>query len=221
MLPQDIHSFETGYQYKKDNSSYLGGVYFRHLLHGFTDVTRYINSTTLLTTKENLATNDSGGIELAATHDIGPVSVNFSSNIYYSQIDASNLGFSSKKSTTTWDAKFNGTYRLDKATLLQFNTNFTAKRLTPQGYRYPTYIANLGLKHDFSNKKVSVVLTVADLFNSLKERNVIDTPGLHDDTTRRRSSRILYVSFIYNLGKTGKKPKDDSMQFDSGTDSKG
>ena len=140
--------------------------------------------------------------------------MNVSSNIYYSQIDASNLGFGAKRSTVTWDAKGNVNYRFSKATLLQLNTNFTAKRLTPQGYRYPTYIANLGLKHDLKDGKTSLVLTLSDVFNSLKERTLIDTPTLHDDATRRRSSRIIYAGFIYNFGKATKKSKDDAIQFD-------
>jgi hypothetical protein len=37
---------------------------------------------------------------------------------------------------------------------------------------------------------------------------------LHDDSTRRRSSRIIYAGFIYNVGKPTKKKKDD-LQFDN------
>ena len=214
LMPEDIHSLEAGYHYKKEATSYLAGVYFRQLYHGMTQVTRYIDSATLLTTKENLAQNRSGGIELAATREIGKVSVNGSANIYYSQIDASNLGFSSRRSTVTWDAKLSANYQLSKATFFQFNSNFTAKRLTPQGYRFPTYVANFGIKHELKDKKTSLVLTVSDLFNSYKERSIIDIPGLHDETTRRRTSRIVYAGIVYNLGKVSKK-KDDSLQYDS------
>jgi len=56
---------------------------------------------------------------------------------------------------------------------------------------------------------------VSDLFNSLKERTVIDTPVLHEDVTRRRSSRIIYAGLIFNFGKAVKKKKDDTLQFDS------
>jgi len=85
----------------------------------------------------------------------------------------------------------------------------------PQGERRPTYIANLGLRHELNDKKTALVLTVSDVFNSLKERTVIDTPILREDVTRRRSSRIIYAGLIYNFGKPGKKKKDDTLQFDS------
>lgn len=215
LKPEDTHSIEAGYQYRKDDTTYLAAVYFRDTYHGFTTVTRYIDAVTLLTTHENLATNKSGGLELTATRDIGAANVNFSANAYENQIDASNLGFSSSRSTFAWDAKLNVNYKASKTTQIQFNTNYTATRLTPQGERRPTFIANLGLRHDLKDKKTAVVLTVSDLFDSLKERTVIDTPTLHDDITRRRSSRIVYLGFIYNFGKQSKKQKDDALKFDN------
>ena len=215
LRPEDTHSIETGYQYRKDETTYLATLYYRDTYHGFTTVTRYIDSTTLLTTHENLASNRASGLELAATTNLGPASVNFSSNVYRNTIDAANLGYSAGKSATAWDAKLNMNLHASKTTLIQLNTNYTSTRLTPQGERRPTYIANLGLRHEFADKKTALVLTVSDLFNSLKERTVIDTPVLHEDVTRRRSSRIIYAGLIYNFGKAVKKKKDDTLQFDS------
>jgi outer membrane receptor protein involved in Fe transport len=215
LRPADTHSIEAGYQYRKDDTTYLATLYLRETYHGFTTVTRYIDAVTLLTTHENLATNRSGGIELAATRDIGPVSLNFSSNIYRNQIDASNLGFASSRSATAWDAKLNANWRANKITLVQFNTNYRAKRLTPQGERRPSYIANLGLRRDLSDRKTAIVLTISDLFGSLKERTVIDTPTLHNDVTRRSNSRVVYLGVIYGFGAAKKKGKDNGLQFDN------
>src|SRR5258708_23456710 len=47
LKPEETHSIEAGYQYKKDETSYLATVYFRDTYHGFTTVTRYIDSVTL------------------------------------------------------------------------------------------------------------------------------------------------------------------------------
>lgn len=215
LLPEDTHSIEAGYQYKKDDTTYLAAIYFRQTDHAFTTITRYIDSVTLLTTQENLSANRSGGLELAATRDLGhQVSVNFSANAFRSEIDASNLGLSGTRSTIAWNAKLNASWHVSKTSLVQFNTNYTAKRLTAQGDRLPTFIANVGLRHDLADKRTAFVFTVSDLFNSLKERSVINTPTLHDEITRRRSSRIIYAGFIYNFGKPAKKKKDDSLQFD-------
>lgn len=215
LRPEETHSIEAGYQYRKDETTYLGAVYFRDTYRAFTTVTRYIDAVTLLTTHENLATKRSGGLELAATTALGrKVSVNFSANAFYSDIDAANLGFTNRRSTIAWDAKLNCNWHATKVDSVQLDANYSAKRLTAQGYRLPTGVANLGWRHDFKDRKYAFTLTVSDLFDSLREHTVIDTPILHDDITRRRSSRIVYAGFIYTFGKPPKKQKDD-LQFDT------
>ncbi|MDB6169529.1 MAG: hypothetical protein JWM88_2393 [Verrucomicrobia bacterium] len=215
LRPEEIHSIETGYQYKAEGVSYLATAYYRYLYRGFTQVTRYINSTTLLTTRENLAESTSGGVELAASREVGArASLNFSSNIFYNEIDASNLGFAGKRSTLAWNAKLSANFAVSKATLFQLNTNYTAKRLTPQGYRLPTFVANIGLKHELADRKTAFVLTVTDLFDTLRERTVIDTPILHDELSRRRSSRAIYAGVVYNFGQSKKKAKDEALPYD-------
>ncbi len=215
LKPEETHSFETGYQYRKDDISYLATVYWRQSYHGFTDITRYINGTTLLTTKENLASGHSGGLELGATTNLwSKLAINFSSNAYYNEIDARNLGYGANRSSLAWNAKLNASWHATKTDLVQFNTNYTAKRLTAQGDRLPTFVANVGYRHNFADKRTAFVLTVSDVFHSLRERTHIDTPTLRQESTRRGNARIFYAGFIYNFGKAPKK-KDDALQFDN------
>jgi outer membrane receptor protein involved in Fe transport len=216
LRPAETHSVEAGYQYRKDDTTYLAAVFFRDTYHAFTTVTRYIDPVTLLTTQENLSSNRSGGLELAATTELwSKVSVNASANAFRSEIDAKNLGFAGKRSTIAWDAKLNLSWRATKVDTVQVDANYSARRLTAQGYRLPTALANVGWRHDFKDRKYAFTLTVSDVFDSLKERTVIDTPTLHDEIMRRRSSRIIYAGFIYNFGKPTKKGKKDDLQFDT------
>ena len=216
LLPEDIHSVEAGYNYRQGDTSFTSTFYDRRTYHGFTNFTTDLGGGVLLTTHENLATSNAAGLELTANTDLGSlVSLNFSSNTFYNTIDASNLGFSSRKSDVSWLAKLGVTLHLPRNTQVQFNTNYASARLTPQGDRRPTFVANLGVRRDFWSKKAAVVLTVSDLFNSLQETNVLDTPLLHEETVRRRSARIVYVGVIYNFGKPAKKSKDDPLKFDN------
>lgn len=215
LRPEETHSIETGYQYHKDDTTYLAALYFRETYHAFTTVTRYVDAVTLLTTHENLATRRSGGLELTATTTLASqLSVNFSANAFRSEIDATNLGFSDRRSVVAWESKANLSWRPTKIDTLQLDANYSGRRLTAQGERLPVAFANVGWRHDFKDRRYSVTATISDVFNSLKERSIIDTPTLHDDITRRRNSRVLYVGLVYNFGKPAKKPKDD-LQFDN------
>ncbi len=216
LVPEDIHSIEAGWQHKQNDTTYLATLYYRNRYHGMTEVSRYINRTTLLTTKENLGSSRSGGLELGANTRVWQhLALNFSGNAYRNEIDASNLGFSARRSTFAWDAKLNASWDVTKATLIQCNSNYTAKRLTAQGYRYPTKVVNVGLRHNFADKKTSFIFTLSDVFNSLNERTHITTPDLSRDISRRRSTRIAYLGLIYTFGKPAKKPKKDDLQFDN------
>ena len=77
------------------------------------------------------------------------------------------------------------------------------------------FLANFGLRHDLWQKKAALVLTVSDLFNSLKSENIVNTPLLREDIVMRRSSRIIYLGITYNFGQPGKKSKDDALKYDN------
>jgi outer membrane receptor protein involved in Fe transport len=216
LQPEDIHSFETGYSYRRDDTSVTATAYYRYTYHGFTSVTTNLGNGVLLNTRENLAVNRATGLELTANTDVGrAVTLNLSTNTFFNTIDAANLGYSSSQTDVSWLAKAGVTLRFGPATQVQVNANYSSARLTPQGERRPTHVANLGVRHDLWGKKASLVLTVSDLFNSLKEENVINTPVLREDLVRRRSARIIYLGVVYNFGSPGKKSKDDPLKFDN------
>ncbi len=216
LRPEDIHSVETGYSYHEGDTSFTATGYYRYTYHGFTSLTTSLGNGILLTTRENLAVNRASGLELTANAELGGhVTLNFSSNTFFNTIDASNLGYSSSRSDGSLLAKVGLTWRLTPATQVQLNTKYASARLTPQGEQRPMYVANVGLRHDLWQKQAALVLTVSDLFNSLKNESIVNTPLLHEDIVQRRSSRIIYLGITYNFGQPGKKSKDDPLKFDN------
>ena len=223
LRPEEIHSLEAGYQYHTKNTTLFATAYYRYRYNGMTTVSEYVDANLnpdpagliLLTTRQNLSTSRYGGAELGAqARPLKTLSLNLSGNLYRNTIDASNLGFSATRAATAWDAKLNINWDATPVTLVQFNANYTAKRLTPQGYRDPTIQANIGARRYFQNKRLALIVSVSDIFNSLRERTHIDTPDLRDTQTRRRTARIFNIGLIYNFGKPAKKQKDD-LQFDN------
>ncbi len=216
LQPEDIHSVETGYSYHEGDTSFTATGYYRYTYHGFTSLTTSLGNGVLLTTRENLAVNRASGLELTANVELGGhVTLNFSSNTFFNTIDASNLGYSSSRSDVSWFGKAGLAWRVTPATQLQFNTKYASAFLTPQGERRPMFLANFGLRHDLWQKKAALVLTVSDLFNSLKSENIVNTPLLREDIVMRRSSRIIYLGITYNFGQPGKKSKDDALKYDN------
>ena len=93
--------------------------------------------------------------------------------------------------------------------------NQRSARLTPQGKIYPNFVFNTGIRQDLFKKKVSAVLSVSDLFRTLKQKVQLNTGDLKQIAIGRRDARILYFGFSYRFGKTIKKA-EEKMQFENG-----
>jgi outer membrane receptor protein involved in Fe transport len=212
--PEDIHSVEAGWQLRRGDATYLAAIYQRHRYNGITEVTRVIGTDTLLTTRENLDSSRSTGVELGATQRWRKtLSLNFSGNLYREQIGAETLGFRERKDAIAWDAKLNANWEVTRALALQFVNSYRAKRLTPQGERRPSHVANLGARYDFSQRRTSLVLTVSDVFESLEDTTLLNTAALRNESVRTRGGRIVYLGVIHQFGKSAKGARDD-LQFE-------
>ncbi len=217
LKPEKIHSAEIGYLFRQNLTTVVATAYYRNIFNKMTEITRFINDSVMLTTKENLSSSQSSGLEFIVSSGIGRVvSFNLSSNVYYNIIDGSELGFSSTKSAVAWNAALNTNFNITQNLMAQLNTRYTAKSLTPQGYREPSFIMNLGARYDLFHKKVSLLFTVSDLFNSFKQVTTIDTPELKRRMERKRTSQVFYAGLVLHFGKTPKKPKEAVLKYDEG-----
>ena len=213
--PEQIHSIEFGYHFKTDAFSLLSTMYYRYKYDEFTEIKEYVNDTVMLTTFTNLSKSEFTGMELVLSSNIGKkTNLNFNANGYYAQLDASNLGYSNKKSAFSWNAKLGTNYNFTKTTLFQFNCFYRSERINAQGKTDPSFYANLGLRQDILKNKASLIFTVSDIFNTMDKTYYIDTPELWQRSTRRRDSQIIYLGFTYKFGKLIRDQKQ-GLDFDN------
>ncbi len=214
LKPEQIHSIELGYQFKNDTFTFVPSIYYKYKYDGFTEVSKYINDTTLLTTVENLSSSQYAGLEMIFAWRFKKIlTMNLSGNLFYNEIDASNLGYSKKKSSFAGNLKLGASINITKSTALQLNANYRSSELTPQGKNLSGYSLNLGLRQNLFKDRVSLLLTVSDVFNSMRWQSEIDTPVLYQKTSSKRKSQIVYLGFSYRFGKVMKKNAED-LKFD-------
>lgn len=207
--PEQIHSLEFGYQLQESHFSILPSIYYRYKYDAFTELHQFVNDSTLLRYYANLDNDQSAGLELIVTGKIRDwMTLNFSSNMFYYQINASNLGYSEKKSTVSWDSKFAATCHLPVGSILQANAYYRSSRLSPQGKTLPRFLVNLGLRQNIFQQRASLSLTVSDVFNSLKWTSRIDTPILYQEQTSKRNSQIIYLGFTWHFGNAAEQESE-------------
>lgn len=214
LKPEKIHSIETGYQWKRGNTTILGTLYYRYVTNKLTTVTKYLDNSILLTTKENLNSSSSAGIELILNTGLGKwATINLSGNGFYNQINAEKLGYGKNKSDFSWSAALNSNFNLWNGVMLQLNSRYISSSLLPQGKREGTFIANLGAKYELPKTNIAIMATLSDVFNTFKKVYTIDTPELKQRLEQRRDPRIFYVGATWNFGATLKKAKHD-LKYD-------
>jgi outer membrane receptor protein involved in Fe transport len=212
--PEQIHSVELGYQIKNKKITFVPTLYYRYLYDAFTEVSKFINDSTILTSQENISSSQSSGLELVFSTQVKKIlTVNFSANGYYHVIDASNLGYSKNKSAYLWDTKLSTNINATRSTMIQFNTSYRAAELTPQGRSIPSFVFNAGLRQDLFHKKASLTVTASDVFNTMRWENEINTAALYQKTIRKRKSQIVYVGFIWRFGRLVKRSAEN-LNFD-------
>jgi len=215
LLPEYISSIELGCQFQNDYFSVLPALYYRYTDNRLTSVTQLLNDTTLLTTRENLSNDQSGGLEIVVSANVGElVTLHWNANSFYNQIEAANLGYTGTKSTTTWSSGFTVNVNFTRGSRFQVNSNYNSTRLTPQGEYSPSWVVNTGYRQEFMDGKLSLILTVADIFKTLKRQLELNTPALIQTVTNTRDSRIIFLGFTYQFGVQPKKMKEDQLRYD-------
>ncbi len=200
LKPQQTQSYEAAYQYRASASFYLATLYFRDNDRGITDVVQDLGGGVLLTTRENHTRSRNGGLELVASSKLtSTLSINVSTTLGWTQIDASDLGFAGLRTAFTPSARGVANWQVTPKDLLRLQGSLTGKRLTPQGYHEPTGLVNLGYRHKF-NDDWSFFAVSRDTLRSLGDTLVIDTPALKDRLVTQIQVRALFVGLTYSFG---------------------
>ncbi|MBC7949389.1 MAG: TonB-dependent receptor [Chitinophagaceae bacterium] len=215
LLPEITHSTELGYKWQDKNFTFVPSIYYRFKRNGFTSVIIALNDSTLLSTMQNLSTDQSAGIEAIISVKAGDfLTTSLTTNLFYNRINASNLGFLQSRSVYSGSATLTGSMAITKTFLMQLSGNYRSARLTAQGKTYPTLVMNGGIRKDFPKAKLSTIITVSDIFRSLRQKTILDTRYLNQLSVNRRDGLVVYFGVSYRFGIV-KKEKEENMQFDN------
>ena len=178
-------------------------------------MTEALTDTTFLRTMANLARDQSTGLEPVVTLSVGRVlQANVNANVFYEQIDASNLGYAGTRSIVSWSGTGNATLTPWPATMVQASANYNSARLTPQGDARPSFVLNVGARQNLHGDRISLTLAVTDLLKTARRETELDVAGIRQHVTTRRDSQILYAGLTYHYGRPEKKQKDKPLQYE-------
>jgi len=218
LRPSFTQTYELGYEFHKKTTDLQANLFYRDKSDVLTTVTQDIGGDVLLQTSENIGHAHDEGLEFVANHDLTKtLSLNASTDLMRSDVNASNLGILTTRSAFIASGKATLNWQVTKRDYVQLSGQETGEQLTAQGYTGGVLLSDLGWRHRFDGG-LSAVLTAQDPFGLTRRTIVVDTPTLIDVQERKFRDTAVFLGLTYALGGTSKHAADN---FDFGAKAPG
>ena len=229
--PEYTHSIELGHMKNWERSSLNAAVYYRHT-DGKTERIERIENienadgedmAVTISRPENLATENSMGLELVVSSDLTDWwKVNGSGNFFRSIVEGSITNTDNEvidlyADTYSWFARINSRMNL-RVVDFQAMFNYRAKEITTQGVRKPYSYLDLAFVRQVWGDKGTLSLKVSDVFNSRLYRSTSSGDDFFIDRSYRRSVTQVSVGLTFRLNQAN---RGDDREGRGGGDSLG
>jgi outer membrane receptor protein involved in Fe transport len=207
LLPEYTNNFELSY------STLLKGVVLN--ISGFArltndgiqsvrvpDVIEGIN--VLKTTYQNIGSDNAYGTSIFLNVNLGKLSLNGGTDVYYSMLDNNSPVDSLRASNegVVANGRLFGSYNFDKGWGAQFFSFYRGREVQLQGTQGGFYMYSLGLRKEFNEKRGTIGLAAENFLQpSIKIRTELESPLLRQTRVNTRNNLSFRVTFSYRIGK--------------------
>lgn len=207
LMPEYTNSFELNFIKYFTSAIITPSIYYRQTNDKISRVRLQYDSTITLNTQANFASSKSYGFEL--TLNASPIKdwmINGTVGYSKTENDATNLtGLTN--TAYSWNGRVFTTLALPEDFGLQLTYFYSGKNISAQGQIDPFSTADISLKKDFMDKRLSLNLRVGDVFNTQKFRGTISDITFYDEFERRRDSRSVFLTLTYKFGSESKQDR--------------
>jgi len=205
LKPPETDSYEIGYDYTHDKTSYDATVYYRALENAVSNYATDIGNGVILSRPVNSGHSRSGGAEFTVKRPLSKHwKGSFNANLFYNTMPLIAGGTESSRGAFSYSGNTALEFDPDNGDELQMVFTVTGRQLTVQGYVAATSRLDFTWKHDLT-KKVALVVNVQDALAGMKEETVIDTSDLRGRTIQPANDRLIRIGLTRKFG--GPKPK--------------
>lgn len=198
--PEFSNVIEIGHIKYFETGSFTSAIYHRSTrgkIERIRTVDAQGNSTTF---PQNLSSEEATGAEFTSEFSIFPWwKFDMNVNLFYADIDGSNLVASYKNTTYSWFARQTSRFILPHQLDIQMRANYEAAQKTAQGRRLPLFYMDLGASKDVFAGRGTVTLNVLDLFNSRRSRSVMEGVNFYSESNGQFRRRQVNLTLTYRI----------------------
>lgn len=207
LAPEYTNNFELGY------STILKGLVLN--ISGFARLTNsgiqsvrvpdMIEGVNVLkTTYQNIGKDNAYGKSIFLNVNVGKLSLNGGTDVYYAMMDNNNPVDSLRASNegVVASGRFFGSYDFTKGWGAQFFSFYRGRQVQLQGTQGGFYMYSLGFRKEFNEKRGSIGFAAENFLQpSIKMRTNIESPLLKQTRLNTRNSLSFRITFTYRIGK--------------------
>ncbi|MCL5029362.1 MAG: TonB-dependent receptor [Bacteroidetes bacterium] len=220
LKPELIDSYEFGFQTMLGQVSVSNDFYYRVNHNVIDEVQSVYSENVTLNSFENVGTDYSLGSEFMIVSDpFNFWNVNLMGNIYDYKIDGviNNEAFS--RTNFNWSARFNNSFKITESLQAQLNFRYHSQEVAAQERESAMFSADLSVKKEFIEKKLSLTLQIRDIFRTRRHESTSTGVGFYSYNYHSNEAPMILLNLRFNFNNyknEEEKQNGDEMESDNG-----
>ena len=217
--PEYINSFELNYQKSFGENSVSATLFHRSRKDKIERLRVPYSAGVTLDSMANVGHDYSTGVELSLNlHPVRWWNTTVNGNLYHYKVKNEQAAGGNTSTSTNYDILWNNLFDLGKYTRLQLDGSFVGPSVTTQGRTDAYWYANLAVRQQLFNRRLTATLAFRDIFRSAKYVSDIQTADLRSLTRiKPKYPQItLTLSWTFNSykAKSNATREDRSEMFE-------
>ncbi len=198
--PEFSDVFEIGHIKYFSKGTFSSSLYYRNT-EGKIDRIRSVDEQgNSITLPQNLNNEKAMGLEFTSNYNPYPWwKLDFNANLFYADIDGSNIVKSYGASTYSWFVRQTSRFTLAPAFDIQLRGNYEAPQRTAQGRRKSLYYFDYSMSKDVFKGNGTLNFSVLDLFNTRKSRNITEGANFFSESSYQGRRRQFNLTLNYRI----------------------
>ena len=203
--PEFTNNYELGYSTFVNGISVNVSAFMRNTTGAIQQVRTPTEEGGVFTTFQNIGTEDTYGTSIFANFNVGKLSLNAGSDIYYAVLDNK---IDSRNEGWVVSGRMFGGYNLGQGWAVQAFGFARGRRVNLQGYQGGFGMYSLGIKKDINDKKGSIGFGAENFITrEFRIHSETRTPTIQQNGLNVMRNMSFRITFSYRIGKMSVEPR--------------
>ncbi len=204
--PEYINSYELGWIQRIDKGNISVEAYHRNVVNKIERIRSVYEANVVASKPENVGRDYSTGVELSINKSLTKIWKSDLSGNFYDYRVIGQLGDQNfDQQSFSWRLRWNNTLNLPKDWRVQLTASYNSSIVTAQGTMSEFYSANMAVKKDFKDGKISSTLQVRDIFSTTYNEHELISANLYTYSLREPRTPTVSLAVSVKLNNYNKR----------------